>query len=104
MIMSTPLKDAVTGTGPTDSLERALTQLWMDTLQLAQIGVNDSFFALGGDSLAAKRMLSQIGRRFGVECALVEFYDADTIAGLTAILAVKINESADDAQFQEGTI
>lgn len=102
--MSTPLNDTVTDSGATGSLEQALTQLWMDTLQLAQFGVNDSFFALGGDSLAAKRMLSQIGRRFGVECSLVEFYDTDTIAGLAAMLAVKVNKSADDAQFQEGTI
>lgn len=98
------MNDIAIDTEAAVSLEQALAQLWKDTLQLAEVGVNDSFFALGGDSLAAKRMLTQIGRRFGIECSLVEFFDADTIAGLVAILAMKINESADDTQFHEGTI
>jgi len=41
--------------------------MWAEVLNLAQIGVHDRFFDLGGDSLAATRCLAKIAQEFGAE-------------------------------------
>ena len=86
-------------------LEQTLTQLWMDTLQLSAVGPADSFFALGGDSLSAKRMLMQVRRRVGVECSLNDFFDADTIASLCDLIGRTLaGPAASIPEIEEGTI
>src|SRR5207247_805014 len=37
--------------GPRDQLEQTLVDLWQTTLGLNQLGVNDNFFEVGGDSI-----------------------------------------------------
>ncbi|MDB5799953.1 MAG: fkbM, pSRTUE45c [Rhodocyclales bacterium] len=45
----------------------ALLAIWQDLLHVTDITPDDDFFELGGDSLAAIRMLERIGREFGEE-------------------------------------
>jgi amino acid adenylation domain-containing protein len=73
---------------PRDSTERSLAKLWSDLLKLAEVGIQDDFFALGGHSLIATRLVSQIRREFGVEVSLRAIFENPTIERL----AVKIAE------------
>ena len=45
---------------PRTELERSLTQLWCEMLEIDMIGVDDNFFELGGESLSAARILNRI--------------------------------------------
>jgi acyl carrier protein len=44
----------------------ALGELWKQSLGVEQVGPDDNFFALGGDSISAMILLAQIEERFGV--------------------------------------
>ncbi len=64
-------------------LEIALGGLWASALDLAQIGPDDDFFVLGGDSLRGAQLLDQVHAVFGVELSPdALFDDAGSVAGM----------------------
>src|SRR5271155_6197737 len=63
-----------------------LTPIWERVLQRPSIRAEDNFFDLGGDSLLAVQLFSEIERTCGRELAPVTIYCAPTIAALAAIL------------------
>ena len=52
--------------GPRNAIESRLAQSWQELLGIDQVGVHDNFFALGGDSLLATRVISVIRHEFAV--------------------------------------
>lgn len=52
--------------GPRNAIEGRLADSWQTLLGIDQVGVHDNFFALGGDSLLATRVISMIRHEFGV--------------------------------------
>jgi amino acid adenylation domain-containing protein len=52
--------------GPRSAIELRLAQSWQTLLGIDQVGVRDNFFALGGDSLLATRVISMIRHEFAV--------------------------------------
>jgi amino acid adenylation domain-containing protein len=80
------------GTGfsaPGTQMESLLAKIWSEALGIDRIGAHDSFFDLGGDSLAASRVVSSIGRLFPWNLTLAEFYDACTVAEGAQLLVQK---------------
>lgn len=75
--------------------ERTLRRLWQQMLQVDEIGTTDSFTALGGDSLAATRMLSEVQRIWGVSITLDEFYQANSIGSLEALIQARQGSGGD---------
>jgi acyl carrier protein len=63
-------------------IERALTPVWENVLQQQQIPPTVGFTALGGDSLGARRMLSEVAEIFQVKVTLAEFFHVSTIEQL----------------------
>jgi acetoacetyl-CoA synthetase len=63
-----------------------LTSIWQSVLQQSPIGVEDSFFDLGGDSFLAVSLFNEIARVTGRELPPVMIYQAPTIAALAAVL------------------
>jgi len=71
-----------TYTAPRTAQEEALADIWAHILKIERVGIDDSFFELGGDSLLATQLTSQVRRTFNVELSLRDFYDAPTILNL----------------------
>ena len=67
---------------PRDEIESTLAGIWREAFGIARIGVHDGFFALGGDSLLATRIVSRARAVLGREIPLSAFLAAGTIAGL----------------------
>ena len=67
---------------PRDDVERVVTRTWGDALGHAPRSVTASFFDLGGDSLLAIRIVSQLHKVFRVRLPLRRFFDDPTIAGV----------------------
>lgn len=79
--------DLATAFAPPESrLEKALAKMWCDLLGLQQVGVHDSFFDLGGNSLVAVRLFAAIKRESGISLPLATLFEASTIAELKQLL------------------
>lgn len=71
---------------PSIEIEQQIAAVWCALLGIQQIGVHDSFFDLGGDSLLAVRLVSRLRETTGLTLAIQDVFDAPTIAGLVEIL------------------
>ncbi|MCH2195466.1 MAG: amino acid adenylation domain-containing protein [Kordia sp.] len=60
--------------------ERTLVGLWEDILKREQIGVDDNFFLIGGNSLRAMTVINHIQKTFEVKLQLKDFFESATIA------------------------
>jgi amino acid adenylation domain-containing protein len=69
---------------PRTDLERALLEIWERVLKRAPIGVHDNFFDLGGHSMLAVTMMSEIQSRLGFEVPLSRIIECPTIEALAA--------------------
>jgi amino acid adenylation domain-containing protein len=82
---------------PRTAVEKQLANLWCELLQLEEVGIDDSFFDLGGNSLAAVRMASQYHTRFGREIPPVKVFQYPTIAKLSEFLQEKESVTQSDS-------
>lgn len=71
---------------PRDAMELRLSSIIVDILGVRPVGARDSFFDLGGDSLATVELLLAVEEAFGVRIELVRFVEAPTAEGLTNII------------------
>ncbi len=67
---------------PRTDTERRLVEIWSSVLSVDEIGVEDDFFALGGHSLMAMRVMSRVQDEFGVKLLLRAVFDHPTVAAL----------------------
>ncbi|WP_437482994.1 amino acid adenylation domain-containing protein [Sorangium sp. So ce1014] len=72
---------------PRTPVEEALARIWADVLGRPQIGVEDSFFDLGGHSLMAIPLMHRIQQALGGSLSLMAIFEAPTVAGLARLLA-----------------
>ncbi|MCY1072265.1 amino acid adenylation domain-containing protein [Nannocystis sp. RBIL2] len=69
------------------TLQRELAELVRQVLGTAvEVGLGDDFFVLGGQSLRAVELISEINHRYGADVKLREFYREPTIEHLERIL------------------
>ena len=80
---------------PQTATEQAVAEIWTDL-----IGVparrRSNFFALGGDSLTATRVIQRLIRRFGVEITLHQLFTYATLADLAAVIDTEITLRSPD--------
>jgi acyl-CoA synthetase (AMP-forming)/AMP-acid ligase II len=65
---------------PRTATEKMLAGIWAEVLEREQVGVHDNFFALGGDSLQAARVLVRLHELTHISVALSIIFEAPTIA------------------------
>ena len=80
--------------GPQDDLERRLVGVWEKALERRPISVTDDFFLIGGHSLLAIRLLSDVEREFGARLALGAMMKAPTVRAMAALLRPKMISAA----------
>ena len=65
---------------PRNATEEKLAEMWQAILSIEKIGIHDSFFELGGDSLIGVQLVSQIKAEYSDKIAISDLYDGPTIA------------------------
>ncbi len=71
---------------PRDEWEQQLTVIWETVLGMQPIGIQNDFFELGGDSLKAVQILTQIEKQFGKSLPITAPLQAPTIEALAKLL------------------
>ncbi|MGH1397091.1 MAG: non-ribosomal peptide synthetase [Trichormus sp.] len=71
---------------PGNAVEIQLAQIWSEVLSIQSIGIKDNFFDLGGNSLLAVRLFTQIEQKFGQKLPLATLLQSPTIEQLATIL------------------
>jgi 3-oxoacyl-(acyl-carrier-protein) synthase len=87
---------------PRSALEQTLCDAFAEELGLSRVGVLDSFFELGGNSLLVLRTLSRL-RRHGLELPAVRFFQYPTPEGLARVLQSAEGDAALQARLVEAS-
>lgn len=69
---------------PRGEQEELMARIWAEELGVERIGRNDDFFALGGHSLRATRLVARVRETFGVELPLRRLFERPTLRALAA--------------------
>jgi acetyltransferase-like isoleucine patch superfamily enzyme len=64
---------------PRDSIEEEVAAIWRGLLGVTEVGVRDSFYTLGGDSLLTVALVADVEKRLGAKISLEAFLKAPTI-------------------------
>lgn len=85
---------APTYRAPRNDTETRIAAVWRNVLGLAEVGRDQDFFALGGTSVLAARVLNHLGEELGVEIPLQAFYEAPTVEGIAARVGRRFSPDA----------
>jgi acyl carrier protein len=71
---------------PRTPLEEVLALIWAQLLKLERVGIEDNFFDLGGHSLVAIQIISQVRTILKIELPLQSLFENPTVAGLAQVI------------------
>ncbi|CCO59682.1 putative ANTIBIOTIC SYNTHETASE fused with CoA-dependent acyltransferase [Vibrio nigripulchritudo] len=93
-------------TAPETELEIALCGIWQEVLGAERVGIHDSFFQVGGNSINAIKVVSQINRYLGhsLRLELVNLYTTKTIGELAQFIEENQKHSFLEEQDNEMSI
>lgn len=73
-------------------IEAEIAKIWCKVLSLDEVGRNEGFFEIGGDSLLATKFIDMVKRQYSVELSLREMFDCSNLEKLSRIMEQKIAE------------
>ncbi len=72
---------------PRSDAERTLAAIWSEVLGVADVGIHDNFFALGGDSIRSIQVRARARER-GLDFSIQQLFQHQSVADLARHLAV----------------
>ncbi|WP_040774197.1 non-ribosomal peptide synthetase [Nocardia pneumoniae] len=86
--LPTPAFEPPVSQAPCGLTETLVAQAFTAVLDVPEVGVDDDFFALGGDSFSATRLAARLSETTGAEVALRTIFDAPTVRELARRITV----------------
>jgi len=74
---------------PDTDLEEMVHQIWCDELQLDAVGMDSSFFDVGGHSLSAIRLVNRMRAAFNCDIRVMDVFENRTISKIATLLAAR---------------
>ncbi len=76
---------------PVSKLEKTVAEIWEKVLGFSEIGVNESFFELGGTSLNAVTMAAMLNKQLGIEISTRNIFEFQTVKMLSEFIGTRSN-------------
>lgn len=80
-------------TAPRTAVEKILSRIWAEVLNVERVSIHDNFFGLGGDSILSLQLITQ-ARRAGLELAPRQLFQYQAIAELANVATTRQPVSA----------
>lgn len=80
-------------TEPRNEIEQKLADIWGDILGIPTVSVYDHFFDLGGHSLNALKLVTEIKKQFQTQLPLAQIFEKPVLADIAVLIAK--NEQSD---------
>jgi len=71
---------------PRTPMERQLTEILEELLDIERVGIYDSFFELGGFSMLATQLVTRVREIFGVQLAIRDVFESPTVDELAQLV------------------
>jgi thioesterase domain-containing protein/acyl carrier protein len=75
---------------PRNDVDRTLVGFWQELLGVTKVGVDDSFFDLGGHSLIAVRLFAMVKKAYRVDFPISILFEAPTIAACADLIIAQV--------------
>ncbi|TDO09244.1 non-ribosomal peptide synthase protein (TIGR01720 family)/amino acid adenylation domain-containing protein [Mycobacterium sp. BK086] len=72
---------------PATEVEEVLAGIYVSVLGVKRVGVDDSFFNLGGDSLSAMRLIAAVNTALNTRLSVRAIFEAPTVAQLAVLIS-----------------
>ena len=82
---------------PRNATERALAEIWSQVFDGKRVGRSDNYFALGGNSLLALKIMEQVSVRLDAPLPVVVLFQFPTVGELAEVLESVQTEGAASA-------
>ena len=87
---------------PRNEMEQQIAAIWQEMLGIEQVGIQDNFFAIGGDSLMGLYTINELREVFRVDLSLpLLLKETPTVEGMAKVIRQKQMELMDDEQLAE---
>jgi acyl carrier protein len=83
---------------PRNEIEREIAEVWQATLGIQQVGVYDSFFELGGNSLVGVQLIANLSEKWSVQIPMVSLYEGPTVHALAKIISSMVAPATETEQ------
>lgn len=87
---------------PSTPAELTIAEIWRDAMGLDQVGVNDNFFDLGGDSLVGVNVVTKIRKALNFDLQASQLFEAPTVAALARLVEGRQEEKSLDESEERG--
>jgi amino acid adenylation domain-containing protein len=88
-------KSRVTTRIPETQVEKMLHEIWSEVLQTPQLGIDDNFLNVGGNSLQAIRVMARVNENFGLDLTLTSIFEYPTISSFGNFVEKTIDQLLD---------
>lgn len=85
---------------PRNRFESDVADAWRIALRLPEVSINDDFFAVGGHSLAAMRVVGNLRTKYNVNVTLASFLKEPTVQALAAHVEKLVREFASKSEVE----
>ncbi len=82
---------------PANAIEEAVAEIWQGILGISQVGANDDFTELGGNSLLAVQAVANTADTFSIDLPIAAFFKSPTVRGLAeAVVELLVSMASED--------
>jgi phthiocerol/phenolphthiocerol synthesis type-I polyketide synthase E len=79
-------------------VERVVVNVWQDILGIDQLGIQDNFFDLGGNSLIGLKVISRLKKELNIDIPITALFEGPTVSALAKVIS---KEKADGPAYEE---